>query len=50
MSEKPKRPRDPNQLAKLIVDVATREAVYVDELSDTEVAAIAAAEVPPERS
>lgn len=25
MSEKPKRPRDPNQLAKFIVDLATGE-------------------------
>ena len=26
MSERPKRPRDPNQLAKLIVDIASGEA------------------------
>ncbi len=30
MSQKPKRPRDPNQLAKLIVDIATGEAEDVN--------------------
>jgi hypothetical protein len=31
---KPKRPRDPNQLGKLIVDLATREAAEVAEPSE----------------
>lgn len=29
MAKKPKRPRDPNQLAKMIVDIATGEAENV---------------------
>ena len=29
MTKTPKRPRDPNQLAKLVVDLATGEAVEV---------------------
>lgn len=29
MAKRPKRPRDPNQLAKLIVDIATGEAENV---------------------
>jgi len=33
MSKRPKRPRDPNQLAKRIVDIATGEADEEPELS-----------------
>jgi len=33
---KPKRPRDPNQLAKLIVDIATGEAENVKPSSPSE--------------
>ena len=29
MAKHPKRPRDPNQLAKLIVDISTGEALLV---------------------
>lgn len=31
MDEKPKRPRDPNQLAKLMVDIASGEEVASEE-------------------
>lgn len=31
MSNRPKRPRDPNQLAKLVVDIATGDAVEAEE-------------------
>jgi hypothetical protein len=31
MTKTPKRPRDPNQLAKLIVDLATGDSVQQDE-------------------
>jgi len=34
MSKKPKRPRDPNQLAKLIVDAATGAAHLPEPLCD----------------
>ncbi len=33
MAKTPKRPRDPNQLAKLIVDIATSETSVVLEIS-----------------
>lgn len=36
-----KRPRDPNQLAKLIVDIATGEAAETDPDSDKNPAAVA---------
>ena len=36
MAKKPKRPRDPNQLAKLIVDIATGEAENVKPVAPRE--------------
>ena len=36
MAKKPKRPRDPNQLAKLIVEIATGEAENVKPASPNE--------------
>ena len=41
MSTKPKRPRDPNQLAKLIVDLATGEAQESDPEAGKDPAAVA---------
>lgn len=35
MAKKPKRPRDPNQLAKFIVDVATGDATLPENQKDT---------------
>lgn len=40
-SSKPKRPRDPNQLAKLITDIATGEVMPVDPDSGKNAAAVA---------
>lgn len=34
MATKPKRPRDPNQLAKLIVDIATGEKIDTNPTTD----------------
>ena len=39
MTDKPKRPRDPNQLAKLIVDIATGQKT--ETLPDKDEAAVA---------
>jgi hypothetical protein len=41
MSKKPKRPRDPNQLAKLIVDATTGAAELPDDDKDKNPAAVA---------
>lgn len=41
MSTKPKRPRDANQLAKSIVDIATGEAENTQEASGKDPAAVA---------
>ena len=35
MAKKPKRPRDPNQLAKLILDIATGEAENIKPAAPT---------------
>jgi hypothetical protein len=40
-AKKPKRPRDTNQLAKLIADIATGEAVEVDPDAGKDPAAVA---------
>jgi hypothetical protein len=40
-SSKPKRPRDPNQLAKLIVDMATGEALPETKVDGKNPAAVA---------
>jgi hypothetical protein len=36
MAKKPKRPRDPNQLAKLVVDIATGKAENVKPVAPRE--------------
>ena len=36
MAKRPKRPRDPNQLAKLVVDIATGEAENVKPVAPRE--------------
>ena len=41
MTNRPKRPRDPNQLAKLVVDLATEEAQENDPNSGKDPAAVA---------
>jgi len=41
MTKKPKRPKDANQLAKLIVDIATGEEVIIEEVREKDPAAVA---------
>ncbi len=50
MSKAPKRPRDPNQLAKLMVDLATGEASEVAETSFTKRASKAGSKGGPARA
>jgi hypothetical protein len=50
MTKTPKRPRDPNQLAKLITDIATGEAHDAAETRLTKRASIAGAKGGPARA
>ena len=46
----PKRPRDPNQLAKLMVDIASGEAIDAEETTFTKRASKAGAKGGPARA
>lgn len=50
MTKPPKRPRDPNQLAKMIVDIATGEEGDPEESSFTKRASKAGAKGGPARA
>ena len=50
MAKQPKRPRDPNQLAKLMVDIATGEASEAKETTFTKRASKAGAKGGPARA
>jgi hypothetical protein len=50
MAKTPKRPRDPNQLAKMIVDIATGEESDPEETSFTKRASKAGAKGGPARA
>lgn len=50
MSRTPKRPRDPNQLAKLVVDIATGEASDQEETTYTKRASKAGKKGGPARA
>jgi hypothetical protein len=50
MSKAPKRPRDPNQLAKMIADIATGEVSEVNVSVFAERASIAGAKGGPARA
>lgn len=41
MATKPKRPRDPNQLAKLVLDIATGETPGAEDEAQKDEAAVA---------
>jgi hypothetical protein len=49
-SKTPKRPRDPNQLAKLITDIATGEVTEPQETKLTKRASVAGAKGGPARA
>jgi hypothetical protein len=42
MPKHPKRPRDPNQLAKMLVDIASGEVVEADQVTGKSPSAVAA--------
>jgi hypothetical protein len=50
MSKPPKRPRDPNQLAKMIADIATGEVEEIKETVFTKRASAAGTKGGPARS
>lgn len=50
MANTPKRPRDPNQLAKAIVDIATGEAAALERTANEARAAKAGAKGGPARA
>lgn len=50
MANTPKRPRDPNQLAKLVVDIATGEACDAQETKLTKRASVAGKKGGPARA
>jgi hypothetical protein len=50
MTKPPKRPRDPNQLAKLVVDIATGEAADPEETKFTKRASKAGRKGGPARA
>ncbi len=50
MSKTPKRPRDPNQLAKLMVDIAAGEASETEETTFTKRASVAGLKGGPARA
>lgn len=49
-SKPPKRPRDPNQLAKMMIDIATREGEKVQRTANEERAAKAGSVGGPARA
>ncbi len=50
MAKTPKRPRDPNQLAKLIADIATGEVAEPQETTYTKRASVAGTKGGPARA
>lgn len=50
MADTPKRPRDPNQLAKMVIDIATGEGDQVERTANQERAAKAGAVGGPARA
>ena len=50
MTKPPKRPRDPNQLAKMVVDLATGDASDPQETAFTKRASVAGLKGGPARS
>lgn len=50
MAKTPKRPRDANQLAKMIVDIATGEAPKAEETKLTKRASVAGSKGGPARA